>query len=335
MRPRLKRVGEQIIVITGASSGIGMTTAGAAAARGASVVLAARSVSELNHITERINQRGGHAFAVACDVTRPGDVEQLAASAVAKFGRIDTWINNAGVGAYGRLLDQPIADKRELFDVDFWSVVYGCRAAVAQLRESGGVIINIGSQVSGRAAPLLGIYSAAKHAVKAYTDALRMELEHDRIPVWLTLVMPGPIDTPFPQHAVNYLAHEPQHVPPVYPPEEVARTILRCAERPVRDIMVGGVPKVQALLAAIAPRLTDLMMERQMISGMESRRPRESSDSLRRPSGEDYGQRHGRHPQAGFARSAYTRAALHDVGRAVAFIAVAAGAAAAVSAVRR
>jgi short-subunit dehydrogenase len=335
MRPQLKRVGEQVMVITGASSGIGMTTAEMAAERGASVVLAARSESELNDVAERINRRGGHAFALACDVTHPGELEELAATAVAKFGHIDTWVNNAGLGAYGRLLDQPITDKRQLFDVTFWSVVYGCRAAVAHLRDSGGVIINIGSQVSGRASPLLGIYSAAKHAVKGYTDALRMELEHDGVPVWLTLVMPGPIDTPFPQHAVNWLGHEPQHVPPVYPPEEVARTILRCAEKPVREIIVGGVPKAQALLAAIAPRLTDLIMERQMIPRIESRRPRESSDSLRAPSGEDYGQRHGRHRQPGFSKSAYTRAALHDAGRAAALIAVVAGVVVAVSAVRR
>jgi NAD(P)-dependent dehydrogenase (short-subunit alcohol dehydrogenase family) len=102
---------------------------------------------------------------------------------------------------YGRLVDQPIEEKRKLFDINFWGVVYGCKAAVEHMRARGGTIINVGSEVSDRAVPLLGIYSASKHAVRAYTDTLRMELEHDAIPIWVSLVKPGPIDTPFPQHA--------------------------------------------------------------------------------------------------------------------------------------
>src|SRR5207253_160549 len=137
----------------------------------------------------------------------------------------------------------------------------------------GGVIVNVGSQVSERAAPLLGIYSAAKHAVKGYTDTLRMELEHDGLPIWVSLVKPGPIDTPFPEHAANYMQHQPKHVPPVYPPEEVAHAILRCAEKPVREIVVGGVPRLQEALATLAPRMTDLMMERQMFSGVQRDEP--------------------------------------------------------------
>ena len=95
---------------------------------------------------------------------------------------VDTWVNNAGLSIYGKLTEIPMADKRRLFDVNFWGVVHGCRTAVRTMKASGGVLINIGSEVSDRAIPLQGIYSASKHAVKGYTDALRMELEHDRIP---------------------------------------------------------------------------------------------------------------------------------------------------------
>jgi short-subunit dehydrogenase len=320
MKTTFKNINEQAIVITGASSGIGLATAEMAAARGACVVLAARSESELNSIVERINSRGGRAIAVECDVKNPDDVERVAEQAVQAFGRIDTWVNNAGVGMYGRLVEQSIADKRELFDVDFWGVVYGCRSAVRRMEQSGGTIINVGSQVSLRAAPLLGMYSAAKHAVRGYTDALRMELEHDRIPIWVTLVMPGPIDTPFPQHGANVMEHEPKHVPPVYPPEEVAQTILTCAQKPVREIMVGGVPWLQSVMSTVAPRLTDLQMERQMWNGMQTDGPPDSPDSLSRPSGEDYGRRHGRQP--GWSSSMYTRAALSDLGRAIPFVAL-------------
>ena len=334
MKLKLKPLKEQVIVITGASSGIGLTTAEMAAEKGAKVVLAARSENELADAAARIKAKGGDALSVAADVTDERQVNALAQQAISRFGRIDTWVNNAGLGMYGRLIDQPIEDKRKLFETNFWSVVYGCKAAVQQMRvANGGVIINIGSEVSDRAAPLLGMYSASKHAVRAYTDTLRMELEHDGIPIWLTLVKPGPIDTPFPQHAANYLEREPKHAPPVYPPEEVARAILKCAEKPVREVTVGGVPRLQIAMATIAPRLTDLMMERQLWSETLSERPPYSGDSLDAPSGEDYGRRHGHQP--GFESSMYTRAVLSDVVRAAPLIAIGAAVAARVVASRR
>ena len=332
MKFKPKSINDQVIVITGASSGIGLTTAEMAAKRGASVVLAARSESELHDAVERIRRKGGSAIAVAADVTDDRDVATIADRAVRQFGRIDTWVNNAGVGMYGKLVDQPIADKRRVFETDFWSVVYGCKAAVRQMRASGGTIINVGSETSDRSVPLLGIYSAAKHAVKAYTDALRMELEYDRVPVWLTLVKPGPIDTPFPEHSANYLDKEPKHMPPVYPPEEVAYAILRCAERRFREVVVGGVPRLQLAMATLAPRLTDLVMERQFFEGTKSDQPSRSGDSLYRPSGERYGRRHGRQP--GRSVSLYTRAAVSDVARAAPLIALGAAVAATVVARR-
>jgi short-subunit dehydrogenase len=335
MKRKMKSLKDQVIVITGASSGIGLTTAEIAAERGAAVVLAARSETELALAVARIRQKGGRATAVAGDVADEREVMQIGLAAMAEFGRIDTWVNNAGIGMYGRLVDQPMADKRKLFDINFWGVVNGCRVAVEHMRTRGGTIINVGSEVSDRAVPLLGIYSASKHAVRAYNDTLRMELEHDRIPIWVSLVKPGPIDTPFPQHAANYMAHEPKHAPPVYPPEEVTYAILKCAEKPVREITVGGGPRLQLAMAALAPRLTDLMMERQMFEGMQREEPPMSGDSLERPSGQDYGRRRGRQPGYVMKRSAYTRAALSDVGRALPFIALGAVVAAGVAASRR
>ena len=332
MKPTFKRVKDQVIVITGASSGIGLTTAETAAEQGASVVMAARSEEELRIAAGRICEKGGRALAVATDVTDEAQVERLGDQAVRMFGRIDTWVNNAGLGMYGRLMEQPIADKRAVFETNFWSVVYGCRAAVRRMRDRGGVIVNLGSEVSDRATPLLGIYSAAKHAVRAYTDALRMELEHDGIPIWLTLVKPGPIDTPFPHHAVNYMQTEPRHAPPVYPPEEVAHAILTCAQKPIREVTVGGVPRLQLAMATLAPRLTDLVMEKQMWPQMEKGGAPWSRDSLDAPSGQDYGRRHGHQP--GRRMSLYTRAAMSDVMRAAPLVAVGAAIAATVAAKR-
>jgi len=332
MKPKLKSVKDQVIVITGASSGIGLTTAEMAAARGAAVVLAARSEDALRDAVARIHEHGGRAVAVVADVSDESDVERIASVAIREFSRIDTWVNNAGVGFYGRILDQPIEDKRRLFDVDFWGVVHGCKAAIARMRRDGGVIVNVGSQVSDRAVPLLGMYSAAKHAVRGYTEALRMELEHDRVPIWVTLVKPGAIDTPFSTHAANTMLREPQNVRPSYPPEEVARAILRCAERPIREVTVGGVPRLQTAFATVAPRLMDLVMERRVWNMMQSDRLARSGDSLTRPSGEMYGRRRGAQP--GFRSSIYTRAVLSDVGRAAPLIVLGAVVAAAVAARR-
>jgi short-subunit dehydrogenase len=250
-----------------------------------------------------------------------------------KYGRVDTWVNNAGLGMFGRLIDQPMAEKRKLFDTDFWGVVYGCKAALPCMRQSGGVIINIGSEVSERAAPQLGMYSAAKHAVKGYSDALRMELEHDGIPVWVTLIKPGPIDTPFPQHAPNYMEHEPKGPEPMYPPEEVAYAILKCAEKPVREVFVGGVPRLQSLIATVAPRLTDVFMETRQWQQVHTDMPPHTGDSLDRPSGEDYVRR-GRYKGKVMRSSTYTRAALSDVMRAAPLVLLGAAVAATVAARR-
>src|SRR5215213_10254852 len=294
MKLKMKSLKDQVVVITGASSGIGLTTAEIAAKRGAAVVLAARSEAELVDAVARIRARGGRATSVAADVADEGQVMQIARTAMLEYGRIDTWVNNAGLGMYGRLVDQPIEEKRKLFEINFWGVVYGCKVAVEHMRVKGGTIINVGSEVSDRAVPLLGIYSASKHAVRAYNDTLRMELEHDGIPIWVSLVKPGPIDTPFPQHAVNYMEREPKHQAPVYTPEEVAYAILKCAEKPIREVTVGGGPPLQLALAALAPRLADLIMERQIWDAMQRDEPPTSGDSLDRPSGEDYGKRRGR-----------------------------------------
>jgi short-subunit dehydrogenase len=334
MKPQLKALSDQVIVITGASSGIGLTTAELAARAGARVVMAARSQAELGNSVEWIRRSGGRATYVTADVTDPQQVDQIARRAVEEFGGIHTWVNNAGLGMYGRLTDQPLEEKRRIVDINFWSVVHGCRTAVAHLRDRGGVIVNVGSQVSDRAMPLLGMYSAAKHAVKGYTDALRMELEHDGVPIRVSLVKPGPIDTPFTAHAANYLAAEPQHAPPVYPPEEVAHAILKCAERPVREVTVGGVPRLQSAMAAVAPRLVDRYMERQLWNQMEGVEPAHTRDSLYQPSGQDYGRRRGHHPGYVMKSSAYTRAALSDVARAAPLIAIGAAVAAAVVANR-
>jgi len=326
---KLKKIQDQVIVITGASSGIGLATARLAAKRGARVVLNARNEADLQQVTDEIRANGGRAVAVAGDVADEHAMEWVASTALREFGGIDTWVNNAGLSIYGKLTDIPMADKRRLFDINFWGVVNGCRTAVRSLKDKGGTIINIGSEVSQLAIPLQGIYSASKHAVAGYTDALRMELEHDKIPISVTLVKPSAINTPFPEHARNYLEDGvPALPPPVYAPEVVAETILKCAERPVRDVVVGGSGKAQIVMSQLAPRLTDRYLERSMFDKQRTHdrsQPREGS--LDHPQRD--GRAHGLHRGRVMQSSAYTTAALSGVTRIVSFaaagIALAAG----------
>ena len=314
MDVKLKKLSEQVFVTTGASSGIGLVTAREAARRGAKLVVAARAEDALRQLVEEINSNGGEAVYVVADVGNHSEVRRIAETALERFGRIDTWVNNAGVSIYGKIVDTPVEDMRQLFETDFWGVVHGSLAAVQHLRQRGGALINVGSTVSDRAIPLQGVYSASKHAVKGFTDALRMELEEEGAPVSVTLIKPGAIDTQFTKHAKNLLETEPALPPPVYAPEAVAEAILHCAETPVRDVYVGFGGKALGVLDKYAPRLGDKVMETFLFDaqkkkdeparGERERGLYEASGELKERSGDDI---------YVSESSVYTKASLHPI----------------------
>ena len=264
MEPNLKPLDQQVMVITGASSGIGLATALAAARQGASLVLAARSKDTLDDIAALIGEHGGQAVAVEADVGERADVERIAAAAMKRFGRIDTWVNDAGVSIYGRLDQVADEDSERLFKTNFWGVVHGSLVALPHLRKSGGALINVGSEVSEAALPLQGIYAASKHAVKGFTDALRVELEADDAPVSVTLVQPTAVDTPYPEHAGNYLSQEPKLPSPLIEPEKVAAAILEAATDPIQTVKVGGMATLNTTVAKLLPSLGDAMAKMQI-----------------------------------------------------------------------
>lgn len=319
MKLRLKPLSEQVVVITGASSGIGLTTAEMAAKAGARIILSSRNEDDLLDVVNRIRANGGRAFHIVADVANPDAVDAIADLAIEQFGGIDTWVNNAGVGMYGKLTETPLADKRRLFDVDFWGVVHGCRTAVRHMRAGGGAIINVGSVASDRAFPLLGIYSAAKHAVKGYTDTLRMELEHDGIPISVSLVKPASINTPFIEHARSHMDTEPEYMPPVYAPEEAARAILKCAEHAIRDVLVGGSAKFLSGMGKMAPRSMDVYLEATAFEQQKHRARNDRLDALHEPQRD--GQRRGPTRRFTMKSSAYTRMSTAAAGRALPLLA--------------
>lgn len=253
----LKPLKEQAIVITGASSGIGLATARSAARRGAKVVMASRNHTALAEIAEEINGAGGEAVAVETDTKSPDDIARLADAAIARFGRIDTWVNNAGVGMYGALRDLDLASHREIFEVLYWGMVYGSLEAVERMHSLGGTLINVGSVLSDVPIPLQGPYVAAKHAIRGFTDTLRLELAHDGAPIAVTLIKPSGIATPFGDHARTLSEDAPTVPPPRYAPEVVADAILHCAATPTRELYVGGVAPAMAALHSLLPAVYD------------------------------------------------------------------------------
>lgn len=304
MRVTLRPLTEQRVVITGASSGIGLATAHRAAAAGASVALIARNGEALAAIAEEIEGKGGRAIVIPADVGNRDEVEAAATATIAAFGGIDTWVNDAGVDLWGRLVDTSEADHRRLFETNYWGVVHGSLVAVDHLRARGGALINIGSVESDRAFPLQGAYAASKQAVRGFTDTLRMELEERRLPISVTLVKPGSVGTPLPDHAKTYLDRAPRLPKPVYDPGEAARAILHAAEHPARDIFVGGQARLVSL-AARFPRTLDLVSERFFFEAQLSDRAAVGRrENLHQPSsgGRVYGQHTGR-----LSRSWYTR----------------------------
>ena len=311
-RPVLNPLSAQTLVITGASSGHGLSTALKAAAVGASVVLVARNEASLSEAVDRITRAGGRAAYVVADVCDESAVQSVVDRAVSAFGGFDTWVNNAGVGIYGALRETPTADHKRLFETNYWGVVHGSLAAVRHLetRPGGGAIVNVGSIQSDMASPVLGAYNASKHAVKGFTDSLRIELIRSGTPVSVTLIKPSATGTPFPQHGRNLTGYAARLPRPLYAPELVADAILHAAQHPRRAITVGAVGRAQVLAANALPSLFDRLAGLMVPALIDTGRPINRFDgNLDAPVGDGTLRTEGDQRGRGF--SVYTAAQTH------------------------
>lgn len=295
MAIKLKKLSAQVVVITGATSGIGLTTARMAAQEGATLVLAARNGDALSGLADELRGQGTKVDTVVADVGNKDDVARIGQAAIDRFGRIDSWLNNAGVSIYGRAEDVSQDDMERLFQTNFWGVVNGSLEAVRRMRGQGGALINLGSELSDCAAPLQSMYSASKHAVKGFTDSLRMELANDDVPISVTLIKPAGIDTMFTVHAKNLMDQEPELPGPLYAPEVVAKAILTAMRTPQRDVYIGAAARLMALGATHAPGLLDKIMGAAMFSGQKKGYPSapQREDALHAPTRRELQQREG------------------------------------------
>lgn len=308
MTPQLKPLSKQVIVITGASSGIGLTTARKAAEAGASVMLVARNESALRKAVRDIRAAGGTADYAVADVGEEDQVQAAVDKTIKRFDGFDTWVNDAGVGIYAALTRTPTAEHARLFKTNYWGVVFGSLAAVKHLKRRGGALITVASVASDIPSPLLGAYSASKHAVAGFMDTLRIELLADKAPISVTVIKPSGIGTPFGQHAADHLDGEARIPPPVYAPDLVADAILDAAENPTRELTVGGAGRLQTLFATVAPGLFARIAPQFMPYMSDDHIPKNRSNSLYSPSGHDQERSDIEHSRS---FSAYTAAEMH------------------------
>ncbi|WP_213451445.1 SDR family oxidoreductase [Rhizomonospora bruguierae] len=258
--PLTHKLARSVVVITGASSGIGAATALDLARRGTMLALAGRAEAPLRTVATRCSDLGGPAIAVRTDVTDPVQQERLAARALDRFGRIDAWVNNAAVGTYQLLPHASAAEFRRIIETNLLGVAYGCMAAIPPLRAAGGgVIVNHASALADASLPYLSAYTAAKHGVRGLSDSLRQDLRvTGDTTISVCTLLPATLDTPFWDHAGNHSGRSLRPPPPVYPPELAARAIRRLLQHPRRQVYVGGA----ARLLAVASRLTPGLMDR-------------------------------------------------------------------------
>jgi NAD(P)-dependent dehydrogenase (short-subunit alcohol dehydrogenase family) len=257
MAKRESKLLRQVVVITGASTGIGRAAALEFARRGARLVVAARRADAIEETARLCRELGAEAQALVADVTREEDVQQLASRALELHGRIDVWVNNAGVTAFGLLESSPLEDHRRVVETNLWGAVHGARAVLPAFRRQGaGTLINVGSILSKVGQPFVPSYVISKFALRGLSEALRAELADQR-DIHVCTLLPYAVNTPHFQAGANFIGREPHAMPPAQSPEVVAEAMADLAERPRRELHVPRSAALGLALHALFPRLVE------------------------------------------------------------------------------
>jgi NAD(P)-dependent dehydrogenase (short-subunit alcohol dehydrogenase family) len=260
---QLKPIDQQVVVVMGASSGIGRETALQFAGRGAKVVVSARGEAGLQTLVDEIRANGGAAIAVPADVSDFDQVKAVADRTVAEYGRLDTWVHASAVAIYATFEQTTPEEFKRVIDTDLTGQAYGAMAALPHLRREGrGALIHVSSIEARRAFPFHSAYAAAKHGIDGMLEALRVELRKEGVPISVTNVMPASINTPLFNKSRTKLGVKPMPPPPIYQPSTVAKIILYAAEHPTRDLIAGGAGKAMLMTQRLSPRLMDAIVTR-------------------------------------------------------------------------
>ncbi|WP_066375565.1 MULTISPECIES: SDR family oxidoreductase [unclassified Anabaena] len=272
---QLKPINQQVVSVVGASSGIGRQAALQFAQRGAKVVVSARSQSGLESLVEEIRGFGGEASYIVAKVEVFEEVQAIANQTVELYGRLDTWVHVPAIGLFATFDQTTPEEFKHVIDVDLMGQVYGAMAALPHLKREGrGALIHISSMEGRRSLPYQSAYSAAKHGVEGFVEAMRLELQHENWPISVTSIKPAVINTPFWNNGLTKLGVKPVGIPPYYDPRLVADAILYTAEHPTRDFLVGDAAKVLDVLQRLSPGLVDSFLLRVAFSMQRSSEPK-------------------------------------------------------------
>lgn len=248
---KLKPIEDQVVVLMGASSGIGRDAALRFAGRGARVVVSARGEEGLRSLVEEIRAAGGEATYVTADVSDFEQVRRVADTAVEEYGRLDTWVHLAAVAVYATFEQHTPEEFQRVVDVTLMGQVYGAMAALPHIKREGrGSLVHVSSVEAKRAFPFHTSYGAAKHGIDGFVEAMRLELRHEGWPINVVQVMPGTINTPFFDKSRTKLGVKPVGMPPIYEPGTVTDVILHAAETAERDLVAGGAAAALILTSA-------------------------------------------------------------------------------------
>ena len=277
---QLKQIQDQVVVVVGASSGIGRETALQFAKKQAKVVVSGRSEAKIASLVDEIRGFQGEVTSVIADVADFDQVKAIAEKAVEVYGRIDTWVHLPATAVFALFEETKPEEFKRVIEVNLLGQVYGAMAALPYLKQQGrGALIHISSIEGIRSLPLQSSYGAAKHGMEGFLESLRVELLHEKLPISVTSIKPSVINTPFWDNAMTRLGVQPAGIPPYYDPRLVVDAILYTATNPTRDFFVGDSARVLDFLQKLSPSLVDALLVQIGFPFQKTDKPKSEHDS--------------------------------------------------------